>query len=711
MSSLMEYNRIRIVTPDPSGFGGLVFLLGLLTCLLPAVGQQPPMPPQTPTQPQAWWPTQPRSLPFVHTLFSDNMVLQRDHADPIWGWSMPGDTISISVEGHATSATAVAGADGKWMTKIGPFAPGGPLTLTIKGSTRQVVLTNVLVGDVWLCSGQSNMGIPVRTAASAEEEIRQANHPQIRSFNVGFYPSLVPMQLPQPAAWEVCTPKTVPNFSAVGYFFAREINEVEKIPVGILHSSVGATAAEVWISAEGLRKYLPYDFHEQLARLADETGNPSEDYFQEVEKWAAAADPESARNHYATDPHLNTSDWQTIEVAQGPGKARRTNLEGFVWLRTAVDLPAAWAGKPISLVLGQINGTDITWLNGALVGCTQTTGTQRNYQIDGALVKPGFNFLTVAILNSKGPGGFAGDWRNMVIRQADDQNGVPINGMWQAKPGPALKDISRAFPRPKLGYYKTITAMDNGMIAPLTPFAIKGAIWYQGEASFPFWLQYRRLLPGLIADWRDRFQAGPFPFLIVSLSTQGQKQSKPTESGYAEIRESQWRTARSVANTGLAITADLGDEPVSNIHPKNKQEVGRRLSLVARRLVYGEKDLLDSGPEFTEMMLERKNADSDPAAPKTDKPFVKEFKTRLYFKHLGSGLILKPSNAGPSGFAVAGEDKNFVWADAEIEGDTVVVSAPQVPVPRYVRYGWSSNPIITLFNREGLPAIPFRTDE
>ena len=639
------------------------------------------------------------------------MVLQRDHADPIWGWSTPGDKISVTVEGSATNATAITGEDGKWMTKIGPFSAGGPLTLTIKGTAQKVMLTNVLVGDVWLCTGQSNMSIPVRTASNAAEEIKQANHPEIRSFNVGFYPSFVPERLPQPAAWEVCTPATVPNFSAVGYYFAREINKVGKIPVGILHSSVGATAAEVWISADGLRKYMPYDFHDQLARLAKETGNPAEDYFQEVKKWVATVDPDSERKHYATDPNLDASDWRSLEVPKPWAEAGLADFDGLVWFRTAVDLPAAWAGKPLALALGQIHDTDITWFNGTLVGCNQMKGSFRNYQIDAALVKPGKNVLTVAILNTNGPGGFVGDPRNMVIRQADDQKSVPINGNWQAKPGPALKDISRAFPRPKLGYYKTITAMDNGMIAPLTPFAIKGAVWYQGEASWPFWLQYRRLLPALIADWRDRFQVGAFPFLIVSLSTQSGKQTKPTEPGYAELREAQWRTARTVANTGLAMTADIGDEPKSDIHPKNKQEVGRRLALVARRLVYGEKDLLDSGPEFTEMMLERKNADPDPAAPKTDPPFGKEFKTRLYFKHLGSGLVFKPGNAKPSGFAVAGEDKQFVWADAEIEGNTVVVSAPDVPVPRYVRYGWSYNPIITLFNKEGLPAIPFRTDE
>ncbi|MEI8316264.1 MAG: sialate O-acetylesterase, partial [Verrucomicrobiota bacterium] len=559
------------------------------------------MPPATPAEPQDWWPTQPRKFPFVHTLFSSDMVLQRDIAAPIWGWTTPGDTITVTVQNPkaaTTSATAVAGTDGKWQTKIGPFPAGGPLTLTIKGTKQQVVLTNVLAGDVWLCSGQSNMGIPVRTAANAEEEIKQGNHPEIRSFTVGFLPSFVPVSVPAPAVWEVCTPEKVAQFSAVGYYFAREINKTAKIPVGIIHSSVGATAAEVWISADGIRKYMPYDFHDQLARLAKETGDPARDYFQDVERWVATVDPVSAKQNYTSATTLNTSDWQEMPVPKPWKEAGLTNFNGLVWFRTSVEIPDAMAGKPVSLELSQITGNDIAWFNGRLVGVTQLSGRYRKYKIDGELVKPGKNLLTVAVVSTNARAGFCGDGRNMVLRSTTDDKSIPLAGTWQAKPATAMKDIALPFPRPQTGYYKTLTGLYNGMIAPLGPFAIKGAMWYQGEASFPFWLQYRRLMPAIISDWRDQFQVGEFPFLIVSLSTQGGKQNKPVEPGYAEVREAQWRTARTMPNVGVAIAADLGDEPVSNIHPHNKQDVGRRLALVARRMVYGEKDLLDSGPEY-----------------------------------------------------------------------------------------------------------------
>jgi sialate O-acetylesterase len=268
-----------------------------------------------------------------------------------------------------------------------------------------------------------------------------------------------------------------------------------------------------------------------------------------------------------------------------------------------------------------------------------------------------------------------------------------LSGAWKAKAGPALKDIHVPFPRPKVGHYQTVPGMYNGMIAPLEPFAIKGVLWYQGEANGPRWLQYRRLLPTLIADWRERFGVGEFPFLIVSLPNYNALQKQPVEPGWAEIRESQWRTVRQVPNTGLAMTVDIGD--AGNIHPRNKQEVGRRLSLVARNLVYGEKGVVYSGPEFSKMQVEPGNRN----------------RIRLHFKHVHGGLTIKPGDRKLTGFAIAGADRKFVWADAVIEGDTILVSAPEVAEPRHVRYGWAWNPIGNLYNKEGLPAITFRTDE
>lgn len=648
-----------------------------------------------PSGPQPWWPVQPSGLPFLHSLFTNDMVLQRDIAAPIWGWSEPGDTIAVAFDGHAAGETATAGSDGRWMTKIGPFPAGGPHTIVVAGRNRQVTLTGVLCGDVWLCSGQSNMNWPVRLSQNGEEEARQADQPRIRSFTVGFYPSLVPLKVPPPARWEVCKPEFARNFTAIGYFFAREISQTQNIPIGIIHSSVGATYAETWVSAQALHRQMPYDSWPADLVDSEELAGPNAenfDYFAEIEKWTAQVDPASAAQNYARNPQLDSSDWRDMEVPKPWEEAGLPEFDGLVWFRHQVDVPDEWAGRDLLLQLSTINDTDVTWFNGALVGAKQLKGI-RSYVLDGKLVKAGKNLLAVAVLNTSGPGGFCSSPPQMLLGPASGGKNVRLAGTWKAKQSVALKDITLPFPAPKLSHYKTKSGMYNGMISPLLPFAIKGALWYQGEANGPRWLQYRRLLPTLIGDWRDRFQVGDFPFLIVSLANYNPLQTRPVEPGWAEIRESQWRTVRRVANTGLAVTIDIGD--AKDIHPRNKQEAGRRLALVARNLVYGEKDLVCSGPEFTEMQIE---------PPKGDR-------IRLYFKHLGGGLMIKPGDEKLTGFAVAGPDRNFVWADAVIEGETIVVSSPAVPDPKYVRYGWAWNPLVNLYNEAGLPALTFRTDE
>ena len=651
-----------------------------------------------PAGPQPWWPVQPRAMPFLHPLFTSDMVLQRDIAAPIWGWAKPGDKISISVDGKP-AAQAIAGADGRWMTKVGPFAAGGPHTVVVEGGGRKESIANVLFGDVWLCTGQSNMNWPVRLAQNAEEEVKACTNANIRSFTVNFYSALTPELLPPPARWEPCTPEFARNFTAVGYFFARELQTKVGVPIGLIHSSAGATAAEAWVSGEALRREMPFDFRERFAEL-DQTNaffGADFEFFRAVEQWTAKADPASAQKRYSSDPNLDTSDWVDIAVPkpwEEAGLAELKDFDGLVWFRHTVDIPESWRGKDLALGLSVVRDADVVWWNGTIIGSKQTAGI-RNYLVDAALVKSGKNLLVAAIVNTNGPGGFCSQPSNVSLRPAVNPgtNQVRIAGTWKAKRSAPMKDLTVPFPIPRVGHYKTITSLYNGMIAPLTPFGIKGALWYQGEANGPFWLQYRRLLPTLIGDWRKRFEVGDFPFLIVSLANLNSLQTKPVEPGWAEIRESQWRTARTVPNTGLAMTIDIGDP--KDIHPRNKQEVGRRLSLVARKLVYGESNLVASGPEFTEMQVE---------LPKGDK-------IRLYFKNVGGGLRIKPGDDKLKGFIVAGADKEWVWADAVIEGNTIVVSSPDVPLPKYVRYGWAWNPVVNLFNAEGLPAITFRTDE
>jgi sialate O-acetylesterase len=673
------------------------------------IGQEPPIPPDAPEEPQAFWPVQPRRKPLVSHVFTSHMVLQRDVPVPIWGWAPSGEKVRVHIvpaedAQRMITVESVADRDGKWMARVGPFKASAALKLVVERSGERVEMDDVLVGDVWLCSGQSNMNWPVRLSLDAEREMSAANHPTIRSLTVPFCPSYVPLKTMEPTRWEVCTPQTVGNFSGVGYFFAREIAANQRIPIGIIHSSVGATTAEVWVSPSGLRKRMPHDFHEQLATLEKKAGEGGDNYFEACARWMESADsakrlPKELRASMST-----LSGWEDVAVPKAWEQSGLDGFDGLVFFRTEVDVPEGMAGKRAVLALGQINDVDVSWVNGELVGVTQIKGQFRRYELEAGVLRPGLNQIAVAVLNRAGPGGLvAATPKHLTLRFEGESSAIELGPVWKRRVGSSLTELGKAFPKPKLGYYKTLCGMDNGMIEPLVPFAIKGVLWYQGEASWPFWQQYRRLLPALIGDWRERFQVGDFPFLQVQLSTQGPKQKNPIEPGYGEIRESQWRTAKSVPNTGMAVSVDIGDEPVSNIHPKNKQEVGRRLSLVARRMVYGEQLLESSGPEYCEMMLER--------IPTTDADAPKRFRNRLYFKHVGGGLVLRKQEGAPSGFAVSEDDKVYHWADAAVEGETVVVTSSEVAVPRYVRYAWAYNPVVTLFNKEGMPAIPFRTVE
>lgn len=455
--------------------------------------------------------------PFVHPLFTDNMVLQRGIADPVWGWAKPGEKITVSLNGSRATATATAGADGKWLAKIGPFKAGGPFTLTVTGA-QTVTLRNVMVGDVWICSGQSNMEMGIG-AIRATDDIAKANNPNIRLFTVPKTVATAPRELTT-GNWDICTPETVTKggwggFSAVGYFFGKNLQETQKVPIGLIHTSWGGTIAEAWTSAEALKANLP-------------------EFVGPVEQVEAAAKNPSA---------------------------------------------------------------------------------------------------------------------------------------------------------PPSGNPNVTTVLYNGMIAPLVPFGIKGAIWYQGESNAGRGKQYQTLLPTMIKDWRTRFGVGEFPFFIVQLANFMQARPEPTESAWAELREAQALTSQTLPKTGLALAIDIGD--ATDIHPLNKQEVGRRLALNAQAIAYRER-VEYSGPIYKSLKVE-------------------DGKLRLSFTH-DKGLATKDGTK-LLGFAIAGADNKWVWADAVIEGKSVVLSSPLVPAPVAARYDWADNPNGNLINGAQLPAVPFRTDK
>ncbi|QJE95465.1 sialate O-acetylesterase [Luteolibacter luteus] len=618
--------------------------------------------------------------PFLSPVFTDNMVLQRDQKDAVWGWSKPGDQVTVSIAGQ--SATSSAGADGKWSVLLPPLPAGGPHTLTVSGP-ENVTLNNVLVGDVWICSGQSNMEWRVNDTNNAQAEIAAANFPQIRHIEIPHVTAAEPQKTVATDGWKVASPETVSRFTAVGFYFGRKLNEDLKVPIGLIHTSWGGTIAEAWTSKEALTPMN--DFNQAMADLERRTKTPEPD--PQI-AWYAANDEGSKGGSFpwaATD--FDDSGWSTMNQPQewtASNIPDVTALDGSVWLRRSVDLPADFAGKEAVLSLGPIDDEDAAWVNGQKIGETAGFATPREYTVPTGLLKEGKNVIAVRVMDASGKGGLTGTAETVKL-ESKGLNPIPLAGPWHYKVGSDLTKTS-AFPR-RMGDNPNVpTVLYNAMIAPLLPYGIKGAIWYQGESNAGRAAQYRKLLPTMIGDWRQRFGQGEFPFYIVQLANFMQAKPEPGESEWAELREAQAMTAKKLPNSGLAVAIDIGE--ANDIHPRNKQDVGKRLALQALAKTYGQK-VVPSGPEFREA--------------KTEGGTI-----RLSFDYAGGGLVVK--GGGLKGFSIAGADKKFVWADAKIDGGTVVVSSPQVPAPAAVRYAWTENPDATLFNAEGLPAIPFRTD-
>lgn len=620
--------------------------------------------------------------PFLSPMFSENMVLQRDQPGAVWGWAKPGEKVAVTLAGQ--SASAVAAADGKWRAQLPPLPAGGPHVMTVKGHEERT-LNNILIGDVWLCSGQSNMGFTVGASNRAAEEIAAANFPEIRLLKIPNTTAAVPQPTFDGAGWKVCTPQSVGGFSAVGYFFGRKLHQDLKVPIGLINSSWGGTIAEAWTSRQALAPLK--DFNQAMEDLESraKAAAPS----AAPEQWYVTHDAGSAEGKApwaAAD--LDDSAWPMMNQPQewsASGVAELANFDGVVWFRRSLEIPADAAGKVARLHLGAIDDEDTVWLNGTRIGATEGFAKSRVYPIPAGLLKPGANTLAVRVLDASYGGGFSGPADQMKLELAGIKP-LPLTAGWHYHIGADLKKTA-AFPK-RVGDNPNVpTVLYNAMISPLLPFGIKGAIWYQGESNAARAAQYRKLLPALIGDWRKQFGQGDFPFYIVQLANFTNKRPDPGDSDWAELREAQALTAKNTPNCGLAVAIDIG--AANDIHPKNKQEVGRRLALEALAKTYG-KDVVSSGPVFK-------------AAKREDGGL------RLSFDHLGGGLSAR--GGALKGFAIAGEDKKFVWADAKIEGETVSVSSPQVPAPVAVRYAWEHNPDATLFNQAGLPAVPFRSDD
>jgi sialate O-acetylesterase len=625
-------------------------------------------------------------LPFVAPLFGDGMVLQRDQADPIWGWAKPGEKVTVTM-GEKT-ATAVADKDGKWIAKITPPPAGGPYEVKISGP-EEVTLKDVLVGDVWICSGQSNMEMGIKAVKDAQQEIANANNPNIRLFLQKKANAASPVATTD-GTWLPCTSENIvkdgwDGFTAVGYFFGRELQGKLNVPIGLIETSWGGTVAEAWTSREALKKAMP-DFDRAIANV-DEVGALVK---------AGKYDPPKMLNEWMSQsgvkPDISTSsfdasNWKTMRLPQqweNSGDTELVGYDGVVLFRRTFNVPAEAAGKAATLKLGVIDDADVTWINGTKVGSATQVGI-RSYDVPEGVLKAGENVIGVWVLDTMGLGGIMGDPASLSLEVAGAP-AVSLAGDWQYKRGQSLAELpARLFEIKDSPNFPS--KLYNAMIAPLVPYGIKGAIWYQGESNASRAYQYRKLLPTMIQDWRDQWGQGPFPFYIVQLANFMAPADKPSDSEWAELREAQAIASKALPNVGLITAIDIGE--ANDIHPKNKQEVGRRLAVLSLFQTYGQ-SIPHAGPIYQSMKVEGD-------------------KVRLIFKHSAN---MYPNGGGEiKGFAIAGEDKVFHWANATIDDRDVIVSSPDVPKPVAVRYDWGNNPDGNLFNKAGLPAFPFRTDD
>jgi sialate O-acetylesterase len=622
-------------------------------------------------------------LPFVSPMFGDNMVLQRGKPVRFWGWARAGETVRVEMAGR--TATATAGPDGRWQAEIDPPAPGGPYTVSITGADQNVVLHEVLVGDVWLCGGQSNMELGLALAKNGAEEIKAAQHPKIRLFKVAQHVAYSPAAIPQ-GSWKICSPQTVAEngwggFSAVAYFFGRKLQDELHVPIGLIEDCWGGTPAESWMSPESLHKLK--DFDAPLAEIERLRAKGGPQYGSFLMHWLDEYDAGSGSNNWAA-ANLDDSGWSQVQIPGGFAELGVADVPGICWFRKEFTLPDPLPSGQATLSLGSIEKMDTAYVNGQWVGASSWVENPRDYAVKDGVLKPGRNVVALRVFKLKPQGGFLSkpDAIRLVL---GDQSVIPLAGQWKgalsidARPPHSLPLTYENYPTMPIVLYQ-------GMIEPVAPLSLRGAIWYQGEANAERAHQYQTLLPAMIGDWRAIFHQGDFPFYIVSLPAFMHRRDQPGNDSWAELREAQALTARKVKNSGLAVTIDTGDP--DNIHPKDKLVVGERLALCALANEYGKK-IPFAGPTFASM---------------THLPGA----LQLRFTHTDGGLMAKGGKLEE--FSVAGADHQWHWAEAKAQGDSVVVSSPAVPDPQAARYAWQANPAATLFNGAGLPAAPFRTD-
>ncbi len=608
----------------------------------------------------------------VSKIFSNNMVIQRDREIKIWGWASPGESVTVSFNGK--SGKAKTSKNGKWLVKIPAMTAGGPYVMKVSGK-NSVELNNILIGDVWVCSGQSNMEWIIRNTNDAVKEIAESNYPKLRLFTVTKAMSYTPKEDLEGGTWLECNPKNVEEFSAVAYFFGRKLLKELDVPIGLINTSWGGTNIETWTSWDVMGQIEPYksaDISKQEINIADQQ--------KKKDLYLAAMKSDKGVTEKWFDPNTKVSGWKNIAVPADWGQTEIGNADGIVWYKKEVELPAGFSGTA-TLSLGPIDDMDVTYVNGQQVGSISDYSKERVYEIGNGILHAGKNIIVVKVRDDQGGGGIYGEKEKLFLSTGEKK--YALAGAWEYKASVLTSEYGVL----NVGPNSFPSLLYNAMAAPITNFGIKGAIWYQGESNANMAYRYRTYFPNLIKDWRAKW-GYEFPFLWVQLANFMAPVAEPSESAWAELREAQSMTL-SLPKTGEAVIIDIGEE--KDIHPRNKQDVGLRLALNALKVAYG-KEIVYTGSTYESMKVEGN-------------------KIILTLANRGSGLVAKDKYGYVKGFAIAGSDHKFVWSHAIIVGDQVIVSSEQVSNPVAVRYAWGDNPDdANLYNQEGLPASPFRTD-
>ncbi len=616
-------------------------------------------------------------------VFGDHMVIQRSQPVPVWGWSSPNEKVTINF--NQQQKQAIADNNGKWLVKLDPEPAGGPFELRVQGK-NDIVIHDVLVGEVWLCSGQSNMEFQLKNAKDADSEISVADFPEIRQIKIPLNVSSIAKEDILPANWIVCSSKTAGDFTAVGYFFAKEMVKRLHVPVGLINSTWGGTMIESWIS-RGAFENSPA-FKSMVASMNGKDIEPVikerqlklERQIRSIEKNIHDSIPETEWKN----PTYNSIGWPAISISniwenQSLGLS---GLDGIVWYRKEFELDSGVANNPLILSLGKIDDNDETYVNGIWVGSTRNWAEKRAYHVPASVFKTGKNLIAVRIEDTGGGGGFYED--SLAVNLKTENGIIPLGDNWHFRVAKIAGNSGGIGPND----YPSL--LFNAMINPLIPYAIRGVLWYQGEANAGRAYQYRTAFPLMITDWRQHWSQGNFPFYFVQLASfNAENGNSEKGSRWAELREAQ-TYALNLKATGMSVTDDIG-EP-NDIHPKNKKDVGLRLAAIALNNIYG-KPMEYSGPVYESMLIQ-------------------ENKVVLNFTHIGSGLMVKDKYGYIRGFEIAGSDQQFHYAKAFLENNKVVVYANEVTSPVSVRYAWSDdNSDANLYNFEDFPAVPFRADQ